>query len=158
VPILDVFRILGNPDEAFAMEPLDGPERALARYAGPEAAKAVVSDAVLLAFALARQRARSFSHRPLGSRQGSLDEYCLMALIGASRHPESELAFEASAALDVPSLDFVTALAADLLRQMDLARLSFEVPDLAEFRSVVGESPFFTDLLAGAGHLSGFRF
>ena len=158
VPILDVFRALGAPDESFSMQPLDGPERDLAKYTCPEAAKAIVSDAMLLAFALARQRTRPLAHRPLYSRQGSADEYCLMTLVGASRCPDTELAFEACAALDVPSLEFMTALAADLLRQMDIARLPLETPSVADFRSVVSDSPFFADLLDRTGHLSGFRF
>src|SRR3712207_3921254 len=99
VPIIDVFRSLGRLEDQYDLALLDGPERALTAYTHPEAAKAIVSDALLLAFALTRQRGRPFSHRPLRSRHGSLDEYCLMTLIGSSRSPSTELAIEAATAL-----------------------------------------------------------
>jgi hypothetical protein len=117
---------------------LDGPEQALSGYTQPETAKGIVSDALLLAFALTRQRGRPFIHRPVGSRHGSLDEYSLLALIGASRDPSSEVALEAARYLDIVSLDFMSALAGDLVRQIDLGAVMFKVPRPSEFRSITG--------------------
>lgn len=138
VPVIDVFRSLSSLEDQYDLSLLDGPEEALATYTQPEAAKGIVSDALLLAFALTRQRGRPFSHRPLGSRHGSIDEYCLLALIGASRKPASGVAVEAAALLEIVSLDFMTALAGELVRQMDLGALVFEPPGLSEFRAMMG--------------------
>jgi hypothetical protein len=141
VPVIDVFRSLGRLENQYDLALLDGPEQALAAYTRPEAAKSIVSDALLLAFALTRQRGRPFVHRPLKSRHGSIDEYCLMALIGSSRNPASEVALEAAAFLEIVSLDFMSALAGELVQQIDLGILVFEPPELPEFRAVVGVDP-----------------
>ncbi len=138
VPVVDVFRSLGSLEDQYDLALLDGPEQALAAYTQPEAAKGIVSDALLLAFALTRQRGKPFSHKPLGSRQGSMDEYCLLAMIGSSRNPASEVAAEAAALLEIVSLDFMSALAGELVRQIDLGSLIFEPPTLSEFRAIVG--------------------
>jgi len=138
VPVIDVFRSLSSLDDQYDLALLDGPEQVLARYTRPEAAKGIVSDALLLAFALTRQRGRPFSHRPLGSRHGSMDEYCLLVLIGASRAPASEVALEAAGCLDIVSLDFMAALAGELVRQIDLGALKFDKPGLPEFRAMTG--------------------
>jgi hypothetical protein len=138
VPVMDVFRSLGAIEDQYDLALLDGPEQALAAYTRPEAAKGIVSDALLLAFALTRQRGRAFSHRPLKSRHGSLDEYCLMVLISSARFPASEVTFEAATALGIGSLDFMPSLAGELIRQIDLGALVFDVPSLPEFRAVTG--------------------
>ncbi|MEZ0171809.1 hypothetical protein [Microvirga sp. TS319] len=138
VPVIDVFRSIGSLDDQYDLSLLDGPERALSAFVSLGAAKGIVSDALLLAFALSRQRGRAFDHRPFRSRCGSLDEYCLLVLIGASRRPRSDLAREASAFLDVSPLDLLTALAGELARQIDLGTIVFPVPDVDEFRSVIG--------------------
>lgn len=141
VPIVDVFRSLSSLDDQYDLALLDGPEMALCRYTSPEAAKALVSDALLLAFALTRQRGKPFTHRPRGSRIGSLDEYCLLALVGSLRSPDTPVALEAAAALEIASLDFVGSLAGELVRHMESGLVSFHVPDLAEFRAIVAIGP-----------------
>jgi hypothetical protein len=138
VPVLDVFRSLSSLDDQYDLAMLDGPEQALAGYTRPEAAKGIISDALLLAFALTRQRGRPFSHHAAGSRHGTLDEYCLLALISSSRNPASEVALEAAALLDIVSLDFMSALAGELVHQIDLGALVFEPPGLSEFRAIMG--------------------
>jgi hypothetical protein len=138
VPVIDVFRSISSLDDQYDLSMLDGPERALASYVQPGAAKGIVSDALLIAFALTRQRGRAFDHRPLRSRCGTLDEYCLMALIGASRQEGSEVAKEASALLDVSPLDLLSALAGELARHIDMEAIVFPVPSISEFRAVIG--------------------
>lgn len=138
VPVIDVFRSIGSLEDQYDLSLLDGPEHLLSAYVDPAAAKGIVSDVLLLAFALTRQRGRAFGHRPLGSRQGSRDEYCLMALIGSSRQPTPEVAREASAILGVSPLDLLSALAGELARQMDRGTIVFPVPTLREFRAMVG--------------------
>jgi hypothetical protein len=138
VPVIDVFRRLNRLEDQYDLAMLDGPEQALSAYTQPETAKGIVSDALLLAFALTRQRGRPFIHKPVGSRHGSLDEYSLLAMIGASRDPSSDVALEAARYLDIVSLDFLAALAGDLVRQIDLGAVAFEVPELSDFRAITG--------------------
>jgi len=138
VPVIDVFRCLSRLEDQYDLAMLDGPEQALATYTQSETAKGIVSDALLLAFALTRQRGRPFVHKPVGSRHGSLDEYCLLTLIGASRDLASGVALEAARHLDIVSLDFMSALAGDLVRQIDLGAVAFEVPSLPEFHAMMG--------------------
>lgn len=151
VPVIDVFRSIDSLDDQYDLSLLDAPERALAAYVSPGAAKGIVSDALLLAFALSRQRGRAFDHRPLHSRCGSLDEYCLLALIAASRRSGSEeVAREASAFLEVSPLDLLSALAGELARQIDLGAIVFPVPSVNEFRAVVGVEGTRLDILVKA--------
>ena len=158
VPVIDVFRSLNRLDDQYDLALLDAPEQALAAYTRPEAAKGIVSDALLLAFALTRQRGRPFVHGPLGSRRASLDEYCLLTLIGASRDPSSGVAAEAARLLDVVSLDFMAALAGELVRQIDLGALSFEVPGLPEFRAILGYGASETVLVDSDLNRTEFNF
>jgi len=140
VPVMDVFRSIDSLDDQYDLTLLDGPEQALAAYVQSGSTKGIVSDALLLAFALTRQRGKAFDHRPVGSRQGSLEEYCLMVVIGAARRPGSEVAREASALLGISPLplDLLSALGGELARQMDLGSIVFPVPEPGEFRAVVG--------------------
>ncbi|MBF9195324.1 hypothetical protein I2H36_04680 [Microvirga sp. BT290] len=138
VAVVDVFRSLNRLEDHYDLALLDGPEQALATYTQPDTAKGIVSDALLLAFALTRQRGRPFIHRPVGSRHGSLDEYSLLTLIGASRDASPEVALEAARYLDIVSLDFMSALAGDLVRQIELGAVAFEVPSLPELRAMLG--------------------
>lgn len=145
VPVADIFRCITGFEDQYDLALLSGPEQDLMGLTRPDSAKAVISDALLLAFALDRQRTRPLRHAPLGSRRASADEYCLMALIGASRTPDSELAYEASSALGVASLDLVGSLASDLVRQIDTSGLVFRAPSVEEFRGVVGDRLLFDD-------------
>jgi len=138
VPVIDVFRSLDSLDDHYDLALLDAPEQALANYTTAETAKGIVSDLLLLAFSMTRQRGRPFSHRPLGSRHGSIDEYCLLVLIGSSRNPVSEVALEATDYLGVVSVDAMATLAGELVRQIDLGTLAFQLPDLSEFRAITG--------------------
>jgi hypothetical protein len=145
VPVIDIFRSISSLQDQYDLALLDGPEQALMTHTSQQAAKAIVSDALLFAFALARQRSRPLSHKRPKSRHGSMDEYCLLALIASSRDLDSELTFEAATALGIASLDFMTSLAADLVRQIDLAGLAFQAPGISEFRNIVGDRMLFED-------------
>ncbi|MCB5176391.1 MULTISPECIES: hypothetical protein [Microvirga] len=158
VPIVDIFRCISSFDDQYDLALLNGPEQALMGLTRPEAAKAIISDALLLAFALDRQRSQPLQHGPMNSRRGSMDEYCLMALIGSARMPDSELAFEAASVLGVASLDLMTSLASDLIRQIDNGGLMFTTPSVSEFRGVVGERVLFEDDLGEVLGRSELRF
>lgn len=158
VPVLDVFRSLDRLDDQYDLVLLDEPERALATYTTPEAAKGIISDALLLAFALTRQRGKPFSYQSRGSRHGSMDEYCLMTLIGASRFPGSDLSLEAAAALGLVSLDFMASLVGEMIRQMDRRSLVFDLPTLPEFRAILGGEVESTSSVNQFLGQSGFQF
>lgn len=140
VPVMDVFRSIGSLEDQYDLTLLDGPEEMLSAYLQAGSAKGIVSDTLLLAFALTRQRGSTFHHRPLRSRHGSLEEYCLMIVIGSARQPGLEVAREAAAILGVSPLplDLVSALGGELARQIDLGAIVFPVPSLHEFRAVIG--------------------
>jgi hypothetical protein len=158
VPVVDVFRSLSSLEDQYDLALLDGPEQGLAIYTQPEAAKGIVSDALLLAFALTRQRGRPFSHRPVGSRHGSMDEYCLLALICAARNTASDLAREAAAFLNVESIDFMGPLAGEMLCQMESGALVFEPPSLLEFRAMMGDRVSEEVLMEAAPDKAGRNF
>src|SRR4051794_13508610 len=83
VPVIDIFRALGDFEEHYDISALDELENRLARIISREIAKGIVSDALLLAFGLRRERMDPLAFAPLRSRRGTLDEYRLLALIGA---------------------------------------------------------------------------
>jgi hypothetical protein len=158
VPVIDVFRSLNRLEDQYDLALLDAPEQALAVYTQPEAAKGIVSDALLLAFALTRQRGRPFVHGRLGSRHASLDEYGLLTLIGASRDPSSSVAVEAARLLEIVSLDFMSALTGEMVRQFDLGTLAFEIPSLSEFKAIMGYSASNAVLVNAAQGRAEFNF
>lgn len=138
IPIVDVFRSFGREEEGCDLALLESPEQTLATRTTPDAAKAIISDAVLLAFGLWRKRNAPLVCEPIGSRAGSLDEYRLVTWITASRIPGAELTQEASASLGISSPDYLATLAAGLIRQIDRAGLVLEAPTLSSFRGVNG--------------------
>ncbi|NIX76810.1 hypothetical protein [Microvirga terricola] len=156
MPILDVFRYFNRLEDHHDLTLLDGPEGTLAASTGPDLAKTIVSDALLLAFSIARQRRRPLDHHPVGSRRGTLDEYCLVVLMIASRLPDSSLATEAASALGLD--DAILSLVADLMRQIDRTYLYWRVPSLAEFRAVIGNRAWRDVEVEESLNQSGFRF
>src|SRR5688500_7388155 len=83
VPVIDIFRALGDFEEHYDVAALDSLEGRLAGIMSREAAKRIVSDSLLLAFGLRRERPEPLDLRPVLSRRGSLDEYYILALVGA---------------------------------------------------------------------------
>jgi hypothetical protein len=159
VPVIDVFRSLSSLEDQYDLSLLDGPEQGLTVYTQPEAAKGIVSDALLLAFALTRQRGgRPFLHRPLGSRHGSVDEYCLLALMGSLGHAAADVALEAAAYLDVASLDAVVPLVGEIVRQMDSGALVFEPPSLSDFRAMMSRESSEEVLVEASAGRAEFNF
>jgi hypothetical protein len=142
VPVVDVFRSLNSLSDDYDLAFLDEMEQGLARFVCAETAKGIVSDMLLLAFALTRQRGRAFLHRPLKSRCGSLDEYCLVTLMVSSQGWASSLADEAASALGIASADIVPSLTGELVRQIEAGSLVVARPDLDEFRAVVRNGCF----------------
>jgi hypothetical protein len=71
VPIIDIFRALGDVEQHYDVAALDLLESRLARSMSRDVAKGIVSDALLLAFGLRRERAGPMEYRPGLSRRGS---------------------------------------------------------------------------------------
>ena len=76
------------------------PSRIACGLMNRELAKGIVSDALLLAFGLRRERRAPLDYRPVRSRRGTLDEYRLMALMAATG-TTFILAAAAAASLDI---------------------------------------------------------
>jgi hypothetical protein len=129
VPIIDIFRALDAFEEQYELDALDRLESRLARTISQEIAKGIVSDALLLAFGLRRERPGPLAYRELRSRRATLDEYRLMALVAAAYRGDGALAAEAAASLGIVNMKFVVSLAGDLARRLELAGVELGVPD-----------------------------
>ena len=158
IPIVDVFRTFGGPEEGCDLALLESPELTLAGRTNSGAAKAIISDALLLAFGLWRKRNAPLICEPVGTRTGSLDEYRLVTWITASRIPESRLAQEASISLGMSSPDYLATLAAGLIQKIDRAGLSLEAPSLSAFRGVNGGQDDPPGLFPDFSNQSSFGF
>ena len=122
VPVIDIFRALGDFEEHYDISSLDELESRLARIVSRDVAKGIVSDALLLAFGLRRERMSALAFAPLRSRRGTLDEYRLLALLGATYWHDFVLASEAAAALEV-------AHAQPLVSRHSISRAGSKRPD-----------------------------
>jgi hypothetical protein len=129
VQIIDIFRSLGDFEETYDIEALDQLEAALACVMSRDDAKSVVSDALLLAFGLRRERREALDFAPVRSRRGTLDEYRLLALIGASHIQDGGLVSDAAASLDIMRAWPLVALASDIARRLEAAGLTLQCPD-----------------------------
>lgn len=158
VPVVDVFRSFSGPEEGCDLARLENPEQALAARTSLQAAKAVISDAVLLAFGLWRKRNSPLDCQPAGSRAGSLDEYRLVTWVAASRVPEARLTHEAAFSLGISPPDHLATLAASLIQQIDRAGLTLAAPSLSAFRGVTGEGRDPSGLFPDYTNDSSFRF
>jgi hypothetical protein len=129
VPIVDIFRVLGDFEDHYDVFTLDRLEHSLTSWMGPDAAKGTVSDALLLAFGLRRERHSGLDLAPLQSRRGTLDEYKLITLIEAAMREDSDLAARAAAALGVFHVESLVPLAAGIGRRLRAAGLRLEQLD-----------------------------
>jgi hypothetical protein len=134
VPVIDIFRALGDFEDHYDIAALDLLERNLLSLMSPDAAKSVVSDALLLAFSLRRERPEPLSYAPIRSRRGTLDEYRLLALLGAASCQDPDLAADAAAALKIVHARPILALAADIARRLRAAGVELDAPDLRLLR------------------------
>lgn len=119
VTVIDTFRALGDFEEHYDLAALDQLEKALAREVGPPAAKALVSDALLLAFGLRRERRAPLAFQPIGSRRATLDEYGLLSLLAAVHREDDALATLAASALNLSDWRPLGALACDIAERFD---------------------------------------
>lgn len=140
VRIIDVFRALGDFEDHYDVGALDRLEDQLAASVGRDAAKGIVSDALLLAFGLRRERPEPLQYSPTGSRRGTLDEYRLVALLSATYWHDFILASEAAAALDIIHPQPLISLAFDISRRLEASGLKLDMPDPRLFRDAPSPS------------------
>jgi hypothetical protein len=129
LPVIDIFRALGDFEDNYDIGALDALENRLCGLMNRELAKGIVSDALLLAFGLRRERRAPLDYRPVRSRRGTLDEYRLMALMAATYRHDLHLAAAAAASLDILHPQPLVSLAFDIARRLEAAGLQLEAPD-----------------------------
>lgn len=134
VPIIDIFRALGDFEDHYDVAALDALEDELAEAMGRDTAKGIVSDALLLAFGLRRERPEPMHYSPRQSRRATLDEYRLMSLLSATYWHDFILASEAAAALEIIHPQPLISLAFDISRRLEGAGLKLDQPDARVFR------------------------
>jgi hypothetical protein len=129
VAVIDIFRALGDFEDHYDIATLDDLEASLARGMSPDIAKSIVSDALLLAFSLRRERREPLAFAPVRSRRGTLDEYRLLALIAAGYWNEPDLAAQAASALNIVHHKPALSLASDIAKRLDAAGVVIDAPD-----------------------------
>ncbi|MBM6592570.1 hypothetical protein [Microvirga pudoricolor] len=136
--MIDLFRTFGSSEGHGSVAAMDGLEAELTRLIGPEASRATVSDSLLFGFALRRKRETPLDFRPLHSRWGSADEFCLMTLISAADGAHDDLALEAGRALGIAGEGPLMSLAHDICAS--LKSLPFKTAFLTKdtFEAVMG--------------------
>lgn len=131
VPVLDLFRSKAEPEGAHHPALRADVERELGRWTSPLLARAIASNALLLALSLSREMRNPLTFQAAGSRRTSVGEQRLLALVSASRRGERRTAIEeAAAGIDVPADGISCSAAEILISQLDLAGLlwpAFEV-------------------------------
>jgi hypothetical protein len=156
LPVADIFRVLGDFEENHDVAALDSLESRLSGIMSRETAKGIVSDSLLLAFGLRRERPEPLDLRPLLSRHGSLDEYCIVALVGATFWHDFGLAGQAAAALGVRQPQPLVSLGFEIARQFEAAGVTLEIPDARLFRSYLPDAT--VELVAAAAGRVDLRF
>lgn len=129
VAVIDIFRALGDFEVHYDITALDQLEARLADTMSRDEAKSIVSDALLLAFGLRRERYEPLTFSPPGSRKGTFDEYCLLALIGATYWHDFDLASDAAESLKIVHYQPLVSLASDIARRLEAAGVRIEAPD-----------------------------
>lgn len=129
VPIVDIFRALGDFEDRYDLAALDALEDHLAETMIRDAAKGIVSDALLLAFGMRRERREPLDHAPCGSRRATDDELHLLSLLGAARARDFTAASEAAAALGLRQAQPLISLALDIARRFEAAGIDLDAPD-----------------------------
>jgi hypothetical protein len=156
VPVVDVFRSKSELEFTHDLTLVQEAELELREWTSPALAKAVISDAILLAFSLSREREQPLDYRPQGSRLTSADERRLIALVSAfwiSDAPEASVA----AALGVPADGLASSAAANLASQIQQAGLLWPSLDILR-EPVVQSSPEDGSVSVPCGDDAAFKF
>jgi hypothetical protein len=127
--LVDIFRALADFETHYDLAFLDQLERRLSRSIDLSLAKGLVSDALLLAFGIRRERHDQLDFAPIGSRRGTVDEYRLLALVGAAYRQDPAVAAEAALALGVANYRPLVTLACDIANRLKMAGIPVDEPD-----------------------------
>jgi hypothetical protein len=152
VPVVDVFRSKTELEVTHDLALAQEAELELGAWTTAALSKAIISDAILLAFSLSRERKQPLEYRPQGSRLTSPDERRLIALVSAVGADEAATAL-AAATLGVPAGGLCGAAAENLASQIKQAGLHW--PSLEALREPVVESSLEP---APCGDDAAFRF
>ena len=128
VPVIDIFRVLGNFEEYYDVAALDALEERLAKSMNSQLAKGIVSDALLLAFGLRRERREPVAYGRPEARRGTADEGRLIDLLAACGRRDFDQAERVAASLSVAHSKPLVALAYDVARRLEAAGLTLDMP------------------------------
>ncbi|MGJ3262242.1 MAG: hypothetical protein ACFE0R_03315 [Salinarimonas sp.] len=145
--VVDIFRALGDCEASYDVAVIDTLEHRLTGATDGQTARAVVSDALLLGFALRNQRTDAGSPHPgwemnaVGARRASVHECATLALIAASKAGETPLATRAARQLAVALNPTVSSLARDMGVRLEGAGLRVQSRDWAPLIEVYSARP-----------------
>ena len=129
VLVIDMFRALGDFEEHYDLSALDRLEDRLAAIIDPAAARGLVSDALLLGFALRTERSTTWAMHAAGSRRATPHEYRLLGLVAACMHGDRALAADALRGLGVAGNHTILALAGEVAQRLSVAGVELDPPD-----------------------------
>ncbi|WP_157961381.1 hypothetical protein [Microvirga flavescens] len=141
LPVIDLFRGLAELEENYSSPLLEEQEGQLAALIGSQQARAALSDALLLSFELKRQRRSLLAFSAVGSRQGSVEEFCLLALIAAAGFASQPLFVRAATVLNIEPTETLRRLSLDLSKRLSQLFLEGDFTDINRFEAVVGGGP-----------------
>jgi hypothetical protein len=129
VLVIDMFRALGDFEEHYDLSALDRLEDRLSTIIDPVSARGLVSDALLLGFALRTERTTSWAMHQAGSRRATPHEYRLLGLVSACMHGDTALAAEALRGLGVAGNHTILSLAGEVAQRLAAAGVELDPPD-----------------------------
>jgi hypothetical protein len=144
--VVDIFRALGDFEASYDVSVIDMLEARLTTATDATTARAVVSDALLLGFALRNQRTdASWPHgdwqmNAIGARQASDHECATLTLIAACKADDIPLADQAARALSVKLNATVSSLARDMGGRLERTGLRIDAADWAPLLDRRGET------------------
>ena len=139
VQIIDIFRALGDFEDHYDVAALDAIENDLACLIDRHTARAIVSSALLFGFGLRRERGRAIDYAQLKSRHGRLDEYRILALMGAAYDRDAVLAAEIATSLGAAHAEPLVGLARDIAVRLGEAGLVLDGLDPRVLRAQTPE-------------------
>lgn len=156
VPVVDVFRSKSELEFTHDLKLAHEAELELGGWTTAALSKAIISDAILLAFSLSREREELLHYRQQGSRLTSADERRLIALVSAVLVGEEAMAL-AAATLGVPAGGLCSVAAANLASQIKQAGLPW--PSLYALQEpIVRTSPEEKVVPPSGGDDAAFQF
>jgi len=136
VIVVDIFRALSAFGDRYELADLQYLERRLTAVLDADMARAIVSDALLLEFGLRRERSSRLNYGLPGSRQGTVDEYRLLALLAATSSHDFDLTAAAAASLGIVHAKPLISLASDIAARLVSVGIRLDAPNRRLLRPV----------------------